>query len=299
MRVLRIPPRLLIGAVLFVFLFASPLTSRPVWAEASRVRILLLSDRSGNARERQRRAVTLNRFRSVLRRSLRKQGLRGRYTLDVLSGPRLTPDTVLNYYRNLRSAPDEALVFFGNAHGGTNPQRGLYISLSKRALFRSELKRAMLRKNPRLAVILTDTCAGLPGRPARNAKAGKPRRSRAPRQGSGNGRAIRQLFFQHRGVVEINAARTGYSSWGNPRIGDYFTRALGNLIAGPASRIDRNKDGFVTWSEFYPALDREARRVSAEHGIYQPATARLRARKDGSRRRATSVDRRSAMSRRR
>src|SRR5947209_2467229 len=128
MRVQRVTPRFLIGAVLFVFLFASPLTSRPVWAEASRVRILLLSDRSGNARERQRRAVTLNRLRSVLRRSLRKQGLRGRYTLDVLAGPRLTPDTVLNYYRNLRTGPDEALVFFGNAHGGTNPQRGLYIS---------------------------------------------------------------------------------------------------------------------------------------------------------------------------
>src|SRR5262249_19514344 len=168
MGVLRVTPRFLAGAVLFVFLFASPLTSTQVRAEASRVRILLLSDRSGNARERQRRAITLNRLRSVLRSSLRKQGVRGRYTLDVLAGPRLTPDTVFNYYRNLRTGPNEALVFYGNAHGATNAQRGLYISLSKRPLFRSELKRAMLRKNPRLAVILTDTCAGLPGRPARN-----------------------------------------------------------------------------------------------------------------------------------
>jgi hypothetical protein len=158
----------------------------------------------------------------------------------------------------------------------------------------------MLKKNPRLAVILTDTCAGLPGRRARNAQAGKPRRSRvARRMANGNGRALRQLFFQHRGVVEINAARTGYSSWGNTTIGDYFTRALGNLMESPASRVDRNKDGFVTWSEFYPALDREARRVSAEHGIYQPATARLRARKDGSRRWATSLGRRAAVNRQR
>jgi hypothetical protein len=300
MGVLRSTPRFLVGAVLFVFLFASPLTSTKARAEASRVRILLLSDRSGNAKERQRRAVTLNRLRSVLRRSLRKQGLGRRYTLDVLAGPRLTPDNVLNYYRNLRTGPNEALVFYGNAHGGTNPQRGLYISLSKRALFRSELRAAMLRKDPRLAVILTDTCAGLPGRPARNAKTGRPRRSRVSRRmGNGNGRAVRQLFFQHRGVVEINAARIGYSSWGNTKIGDYFTRALGNLIEGPARRIDRNQDGFVTWREFYPALDREARRVSAEHGVYQPATARLRARKDNSRRRATSVGRRSAVSRRR
>jgi hypothetical protein len=289
----RIPPRCLVGVVLFVILFASPLAAAPARAEAARVRILLLSDRSGDAKEKQRRAITLNRLRSVLKRSLGKQGLGKRYTLEVLAGPRITPASVLNYYRRLRTGPNETLVFYGNAHGATDPRQGLYLHLAGQKLFRAGLKRAMLRKRPRLIVILTDTCAGVPRRREPKVKI-KPWRPSSRRRAMGNGLVLRQLFFQHRGIVEINAAKMGYKSYGNTKIGDFFTRALGNLIEQRAGWIDRNKDGFVTWSEFYKALDREARRVSAEHGLYQPAHARSLARRDTSRKRVPALSRRAA-----
>jgi hypothetical protein len=258
--------------VLFVFVLGPGAGIARAQPEASRVRILLLSDRSGNDQERKRRAITLNRLRSVLRKTLRKQGLGRRYTIDVFADGRLTPQRVLNYYRNLRTGPSEALVFYANAHGGTKPQRGLALSLGGKPLFRADLRVAMTRKRPRLAVILTDTCAGLPGRRAPNVKV-SPSKRLPRRPGNGDGRVLRQLFFQHQGVVQINAAKKGYSSWGNTKVGDYFTLALGNLMEQPISRFDRNKDGFVEWWEFYPVLNGEARRVSREHGIYQPASA--------------------------
>jgi hypothetical protein len=274
------------GLAALLLLLASPFGTR-LRAEASRVRILLLVDRSGNADERWRRTVNLNRVHSTLRRNLRKQGLAGRYTIDVFNGSRMSPETVLNYYRNLRTHPSEALVFYANAHGGTDPKRGLFIELGKGKairLYRSQLRAAMLDHDPRLAVILTDACAIVDGKKSLNEKAIRaPRRNRSRRHRPGSGTALRYLFFRHRGLVEINGARTGYTAWSTwekkKRYGNHFTRALCRLLDRPARQVVRSRDGFVSWNGFRQALDRETRRVAADGARFQPIGVRSLARR--------------------
>jgi len=43
-------------------------------------------------------------------------------------------------------------------------------------------------------------------------------------------------------------------SWGDDTEGGLFTRSFMSLIQEGPRDLDRNMDGFVTWSEFYPAL---------------------------------------------
>jgi hypothetical protein len=280
----RITPRYVLAGVLFTLLFAPGVGLATARGEASRARILLLSDRAGNAAEKQRRAITLNRLAGMLQRNLQQQGLGKRCTMEVYASAQLTPGLVLSYYRRLNTGPSETLVFYGNAHGGTDLQRGLFIILGGKRLYVRQLLAAMQQKRPRQIIILWDTCATVLG--SRPPKVDIPRyREPAPVLPPGDGKVLRQLLFEHRGVVVINAARKGYSSWGNTQIGDFFTLALGNLIDQPVSRFDRNGDGFVTWTEFYAALDREARRVCRAEGVYQPSQAFSLSKRDrGSRR---------------
>src|SRR5579885_3205767 len=42
-----------------------------------------------------------------------------RYTLKVLEGDNLMPDQIVDYYRDLKTGPNEGLVFFYSGHGAT------------------------------------------------------------------------------------------------------------------------------------------------------------------------------------
>ena len=111
--------------------------------EATRVRILLVYDMGGDEKERERRVVNRAAVERALETALRKQGLGRRYTLDILAGPGATRQAVLDRYQALRTGPSEALLFYSNAHGNTDPKRGHYLSLGGKRLYRSDLRRAM------------------------------------------------------------------------------------------------------------------------------------------------------------
>jgi hypothetical protein len=245
-------------------------------AEASRVRILLVSDQSGDALEKQRRAATLRGITSALQSALRKQGLARRSTLDVLDRD-VTPKTVLDYYRRLDTGPTETLLFYANAHGKTDPKCGHYLRLGSGSLFRADLRAAMALRRPRLIVLLTDTCADVPGEKAYNSKSGKLPRKAVSRSADDalvedDGPILPYLLLRHRGVVDVNAARKGFYSWGDALTGDYFTRALGKLLNQPASRFTGGQ-GRPTWRDFYRALDEESNRIAGYHRVYQPSEA--------------------------
>ncbi len=242
--------------------------------EATRVRILLVCDMGGNDRERERRVVNRAAMERALETALRKQGLGKRYTLDILAGPGATRQAVLDYYKNLVTGPSEALLFYSNAHGTTDPKRGHYLNLGGRRLYRPDLRRAMTAKKPRLAVILTDACANIPGKEPPNKVNGTVKAQKAPAAPkAGDGSALRDLLFRHEGVVDINAAVRGQFSYGNISRGNCFTRALVELLDQPVSRFDRNDDGFVEWDEFYQALARRVRQEAAGRGLSQAPQA--------------------------
>jgi hypothetical protein len=71
----------------------------------------------------------------------------------------------------------------------------------------------------------------------------------------GDGRVVRDLFFRHAGVVDINACMRGELSsgkleWG----GSLFTNALLSLLRNREADFDFNKNGVTEWSEFFPYL---------------------------------------------
>jgi hypothetical protein len=248
--------------------------------EASRVRILLVIDTQAENAQGLGLALGGDKLKRVLKESLRQQRREDRYTLDVLTGADVTPENILDYYRHLKTEPNEALLFYYTGHGAVDQFRGHYLDLDKRGrLYRSTLRAAMLQKNARLVAILTDSCANLTGNegisprgrkapplnsflaptPAKTSSAGvswKP-----DPVGHGTGTVLWHLLFHHCGLVDINGAAMGKLAYANRDLGGYFTATLADLLSEPVARFDTNGDHFVEWSEFFALLRR-----NTEHG---------------------------------
>jgi hypothetical protein len=70
-----------------------------------------------------------------------------------------------------------------------------------------------------------------------------------------DGSILRDLFFRHQGVVDINGCKTGALSHGTLQWGgSLFTIAFLALLKDKPEFFDANGDRIVAWSEFFPAL---------------------------------------------
>jgi hypothetical protein len=222
---------------------ASPLCAAP--AELTRVRVLLAFDSASNLAGQ----LVIDEARLV--RVLRASIPAGRLDLTVLKGRDLTRANVLGYYQRLRTGPREAIVFFYGGHGTLVPHRGHVLSLQegKDPLLREQVRRAMLSKRAGLTVLLTDCCSAYPKRRgvAERAALDEARGPSAP---------LQHLFLRARGLVDVTAASPGGSSYGDSRRGGLFTFAFCQLAARPLHDLDSNRDGRVSWKEFFPPLQR-------------------------------------------
>jgi hypothetical protein len=82
---------------------------------------------------------------------------------------------------------------------------------------------------------------------------------------------VMNLFFQSRGVVDVTAA-TEEAAWSDDENGGLFTRSLARMLTRETKELDANKDGFVTWPEFFPQLQKETQY------FFKEWTAKMRAR---------------------
>ncbi len=249
--------------------------------EATRVRVLLVIHTNGEVPGKECGfALDGKAMRRVLQENFKKQGLEDRYTLDVLAGDNATASRVLSYYRNLKTQPSEALVFFYSGHGILNANHEHVMTMNDRSLRRTELLTSMARHDPRLLVVLSSSCANVSGEAVKNDPAAKPAddvTERPPPPAAireGDGAVLRQLFFQQQGVVDINAARVAEYGWGHPELGGtFFTVALARLMNGSVNRLDRNQDNVVEWHEFYAAARAYTSRLARSHGNEQNTMA--------------------------
>ena len=67
---------------------------------------------------------------------------------------------------------------------------------------------------------------------------------------------LRQLFYLARGTVDVTAA-TEDVAWGDRDKGGLFTRAVCRMLARPLRELDVDRDGRLTWDEFFPQLQRD------------------------------------------
>lgn len=183
----------------------------------------------------------------------------GRVQQTVLSGPQVDRDAILRHVETVVVNPDDALFVYYSGHGATDPTRGHAFELHKGGtLFRSELRTAMMRRNPRLIVLLSDSCSN------RKLLAGGAAGARTVSRGP-NPALVSRLFFDHRGMVDVNSSTYSREreieqvSWGESQRGGLFTFAFYNLLC----RDDLPDD--IRWHEFSDRLRRSAEEVYASY----------------------------------
>jgi hypothetical protein len=217
-------------------------------SEATRVRVLLAIDYDANPRlvgiDMVKRSIL-----SALKPDLGFQrddptfaGLAkvtDRITVEELPQHMMNPDDILGYYRSLRVDPDEAIVFWYAGHGGTDRVHGHFLGISGGSLERSRLVEVMTSRNARLTVILTDCCSN-------SARMESARRLTA---GSEWSDALLDLFFRHRGVVNITAA-TFDATRIDPMTGEPGVGEFGWYVDGLTERM---RKGYSKLRE--PAMD--------------------------------------------
>ncbi|SRR5579883_562677 len=177
-----------------------------------------------------------------------------RSEIRVLTGKDVSAEGILAYYRTLKVTPNDALLFYYAGHGATDPEKGQFLALHElkaKPLIRGDLRRAMEQNRPGLIVIITDCCSD------RHPLPGKMRRIY---EEEGRARAIqpvlRCLLYQSRGVVDITAS-SGNAAFGDDHEGGIFTRSIDKLVRGGIENLDADRDGFVSWPEFFARVQKE------------------------------------------
>jgi hypothetical protein len=219
--------------------------------EQTRVRALLVIDTNSSLGD----SVTIDRSHVE---SLLHDGIpQSQYDVTVLQGDRVTRENILNYYRKLKTDPSETLLFFYAGHGATDPKtRQHYFCLQaprkNLVLTRAELRQTMQSKQAGLVVLLTDCCSNYYTMPRRRATvtAVPPPKTIRP--------VLKCLLFQHKGLVDVTASELE-PSWGDDNEGGVFTRTLTRLMSRDLKSLDSNEDGFVSWKEFFPVLQKATR----------------------------------------
>lgn len=243
------------SAAMFVVVLVTTLINKPLSAqdvgEAKRLRVLFVMDTDaaqigGGVR------ADLDNLVIVMNEVFKDR--RDKLVMEQMTGGNVTPDGVLKYYERLKEAHgqslrNETLLFIYSGHGGLDTARGQFLAMERGRLYRSDLRRALDATDARLTVILTNCCSNIAGV--------DPPNRRVPAEWE----AFKQLFFQHRGMVDITAAEDGTIGWVNNRNGGFFTQCLVKLFCEPIAALDRNGNGFVTWSEFSHRLTQDTNQL--------------------------------------
>lgn len=187
-----------------------------------------------------------------------RQGREARVSVTVVKGRDLTPDTILNFYRQLGQRPGWALLFVYSGHGAIGGDGEHYLTFTHGGnLGRSRLREVMEGTGANLQVILTDCCGSV-------APFDAPRRQ-VPAEWA----MFEQLFFETGGMVDVLSCEMGAESFGNDRVGGMFTRACTGLLCSPVSVSDGDRDGRVTWPEFFDRLRADTQQIAANAGKRQ------------------------------
>ncbi|MBY0369453.1 hypothetical protein K2X33_02130 [bacterium] len=197
---------------------------------------------------------------------------KGRAIIDTLGedGNKVGILELANYFRNFPLSPEEGLLIYYSGHGAFDKTvaQGHYIAMSGGNMDRYGLRQATQYMGANLKIYITDACGSL-SRLARDSIFKVP--PRPPLQGTPatgvddppglivlareEERIWEDLFFRHRGVVDINAASPGEFAFGTPGPGGFFTYHFERALSAPTEKaLDLDGNGFTSWSEAFTVI---------------------------------------------
>jgi len=235
--------------------------SRPAFAQKLHLVILAdtLDDTIGKADE-----IDMIRMEKLFEASVPARHL----NIVKLSGRNATPQNTLRAIGGLNvAAGRDAVMFYYSGHGAYVKEKNDHIfKPNKQYIYRSTVRDAIRRLQPRLAVVISDTCSVFIPKPP-HVGALPPAEEIAP--------IFRTLFFEAKGLVDISCTQPGEAATGNGTIGGWFTHALCGRLEGlpldPDKPDDPANQGPVSWTKI---LKNTNAAVQLEHpGAKQTAYA--------------------------
>lgn len=136
---------------------------------------------------------------------------------EAISGDNVSTSNINNAINNLSVGSDDVVIFYYSGHG-YNPGDGSTwpgMSLKDDAKLTIKNVRDMLKqKNPRLLIVMADTCNGFSRSVFRYAKSQEKTEN------------YKILFLKNRGIITASSSIPGQLSWSNNQVGGLYTNAF-------------------------------------------------------------------------
>jgi hypothetical protein len=203
--------------------------------------------------------INVPKFEELIRFQIREERL-GSFTM--LLGADCTAENLLATVDSLNLRSIDVVFVYYEGHGAydpnapeSDPDKGHYLALPDRQLPRGELIARMQRKNPRLAVLLTDCCnvegvVEIPQRAVYETKIVTVT----------GFTAMEDLLLSYRGLVDGTASSEGEYSWFSNDVGGWYTSEfIGNVYALTDQRIP--------WEEFWERMRDVTEAFFQEHKV--------------------------------
>jgi hypothetical protein len=197
--------------------------------------------------------VDMQRLQSLVKSISENTGL----TLNrrYVTGDQLNRSNVEQAINGISVGTDDVVFFFWNGHGynaGESVLPNMYIQGGSMGL--SQVKTMLSAKNPRLLLVIGDTCnVGREG-PVEN------------RRGNPKPENYRELFLKYRGTILASGSKKGYYSWGSTNGGFYTLQFLESLTE------ELSKDGRPSWNDL---MSRANKVINVKPGVTQPPQSKL------------------------
>ena len=171
---------------------------------------------------------------------------------------------IINRVQNLDVQQGDTVFVYYSGHGYIQDSKH-YLLLEKQSLasslLRSDLAKAVSEKNCRLKMLMTDTCSDYI-------------ETQGPTDESIGiipvGNAMADLFFKHRGFLDITAASPGQLAWGRDETGGYFTKSV---TMSANAEADTNEDDSVSWEEVFAITQQKTEKYFSDT-TFKPSAKR-------------------------
>lgn len=144
---------------------------------------------------------------------------------------------MIEWIGNLDPSEDDVVMIYYSGHGFIDEQNRHYLSFEEGdTIPRSDIISRLNELDCRLRILITDSCSNLVSLPTPVTSSPRSIGEKQDRK------YYKDLFIDHRGLLDVTAASEGEYAWGNSTLGGYFTSSLFSSFKGDGIR-------FRTWED--------------------------------------------------